>query len=561
MASLGLVNPYVFGRIVGDVFYDGNIHELGRYLFIVIGITFSRMTVRYVFFIMLERTSQNILFDLRKDIYNRVQEQNFSFFDTNRVGDIMSRMTGDLEAIRNMVSHVLHTAFDNLVIFVVAVIIMFSINWQMTLLMLAVSPVIFISTFKQSREIKPAFMRIREQFATLNSVCQENISGNRVVKAFTQEEAEIAKFTKENQEFSNFNMNSVRIWVKYLPILELCAGTLFFILLLVGGIFVINGRIELWQLVTLNGYLWAINGPMRISGWLVNDTQRFVASLDKIYGMMRQKIYIKNPDKPVKKDKIAGKITFKDVSFYYDPNNDKTPVLNNVNFTIEPGQTAGIVGATGAGKTTLINLIGRFYDATEGEILVDNIDVRKYDLYSLRKNISAAMQDVFLFSDTVEGNVAYGVPEAEMDILINCAQISCADGFIKEMPEGYDTIIGERGVGLSGGQKQRISLARALAVAPSILILDDTTSAVDMETEHEIQIALNKHYTDVTKIIIAHRISSVRNADVIFVLDNGKIIERGTHEELINQKGEYYGLFVDQYGDFQKELEIIYGKK
>ena len=559
VAAAALINPYVSGRIVGDVFQGGMLEKLGGYLIIIISVTFTRMVVRYIYFTMLEQASQDILLDLRKDIYNRIQEQNFSFFDANKVGDIMSRITGDLEAVRNMVSHVLHAAFENIVIFIVAVILMFTLNWQMTLMMLVFSPVIFYSTYKQSREIKPAYTQIRDQFATLNSVCQENISGNRVVKAFTKEDEEIVKFIKENQEYSDRNLKSVKIWVKYLPRLEFCAGMLYFVLLLVGGIFVITERMELWQLVTMNGYLWAVNDPMRISGWLVNDTQRFVASLEKIFDMMRQRIYIQNPENPIVKEKLSGEISFENVSFSYDRNNPKALVLKNLNFTALPGQTIGIVGATGSGKTTLINLIGRFYDATFGKIIVDGVDVKDYGLQSLRKGISSAGQDVFLFSDTVEGNIAYGASDAAMEHVIECAAIASADGFIKTMPEGYDTIVGERGVGLSGGQKQRISLARALAVNPSVIILDDTTSAVDMETEHEIQLALRDKYADVTKFIIAHRISSVRNADMILVVDNGEIIERGTHNELLAQQGYYFGLFTDQYGDYKEEMKLING--
>jgi len=559
VAALGLVNPYIAGRIVGEVFQNGAYEKLGGYLAIIIGVTFSRMAARYVYILMLERSSQDILFDLRKSIYARIQEQNFSFFDGNKVGDVMSRITGDLEAVRNMVSYVLHAAFENVVIFIAAVVLMFTINWQMTLLMLVFAPVIFISTYRQSREIKPAYTRIRDQFATLNSVCQENIGGNRVVKAFAKEEEEIAKFTKENDEYGERNLKSVRIWVKYLPLLELCAGMLYFILLLVGGIFVIRGRMELWQLVALNGYLWAVNMPMRISGWLVNDAQRFVASLEKIFEMMRKRIYIKSPEEPLMKEKIAGEVVFEDVGFSYDRNDLNTLVLKNISFIVLPGQTVGIVGATGAGKTSLVNLIGRYYDATSGKILIDGADVREYELRSLRKNITFANQDVFLFSDTIEGNIAYGASDAGLDQIVGCAETACADAFIRAMPDSYDTIVGERGVGLSGGQKQRVSLARSLAPSPSILILDDTTSAVDMETEHEIQRALAEKYPDVTKFIIAHRISSVRKADVILVLDGGEIVERGTHEELLALNGYYFGLFTDQYGDFAGEMEAVYG--
>ncbi|KAI4453969.1 atp-binding cassette sub-family b [Holotrichia oblita] len=428
----------------------------------------------------------------------------------------------------------------------------------MAVLFLAFAPVIGACAFLQSKEIKPRFSLIREQFSRLNTVCQENISGNRVVKAFTQEDFEINKFTTENQAFWQRNVDSSHVWAKYLPILEICAGLLGFILLLAGGILVILGKMELWQMITINGYLWAINNPMRMLGWLMNDTQRFVASLEKVFDLMRQKIYIKNPEDAVNPGKIKGGVEFKSVWFNYDRNNLGEPALKNISFKIEPGKTLGIVGATGSGKTTLINLIGRYYDVTSGEILVDGINVKKYELFGLRRNVAIASQDVFLFSDTVEGNIVYGVPDAPMETVFRVATIADADGFIKEMEDGYDTIIGERGVGLSGGQKQRLSLARAVAVNPSILILDDTTSAVDMETEHSIQAALKEtkqNNPGMSIFIIAHRISSVKSADLILVLDKGEIIERGTHDELVGLEGYYYNLFMNQYGDYKKEAE------
>lgn len=555
VTSLSLINPYISGRIVGDVFESGHRDMLPAYLGIMIGVTLMRTIIRYLNLLNFEQTSQNVLYDLRHDIYRRVQEQNFSFFDANRVGDIMSRMTGDLDAVRHFTAYVIYAVFENIVTFVVAIILMFTISWQLTLLMLLVAPVIFLCTFRQSKEIKPAFMLVREQFSRLNSVCQENISGNRVVKAFTKEDYEIRKFTEENQAYYQANVNSSKIWVKYLPILEFCAGLLFVVLLLAGGIMVILGKLELWQMVTINGYLWAVNNPMRIMGWIVNDIQRFVASLEKVHGMMKKRIYIYNPEEAYAPGRIKGQVEFRDVSFSYDRHDPYTAVLKNISFTAKPGDMVGIVGATGAGKTTLVNLLSRYYDVTSGAVLIDGRDVRSYNLHSLRQSIASAMQDVFLFSDTVEGNVAYGVPDAPMNAVIAASVTADADGFIREMEDGYDTIVGERGVGLSGGQKQRLSLARAIAVNPSILILDDTTSAVDMETEHEIQMALKEKYADRTTFVIAHRISSVKPADLILVLDNGELVESGTHESLLKERGYYYSLFMNQYGDHQFQPE------
>jgi ATP-binding cassette subfamily B protein len=554
-SALSLVNPIVSGRIVDEVFEQGMVFRLRPLLIIMIAVTFLKSAIHYIFRQIFEITSQRILVSLRKDIYRRVQLQTFNFFDTNRVGDIMSRMTGDLEAVRHFLAYVVYGLFENVVVFIAAVILMFSMSWEIALLILAVTPVIGVVAIRQSKAIKPAFSRVREQFSKLNSVCQENISGNRVVKAFSKEEYETEKFNAENQEYLDANVASSKIWVKYLPILEFCAGLLFFILLVAGGILVITGRLELWKMVTINGYLWAISNPLRMVGWLLNDTQRFNASLDKVYSMMRMPINIKSSENAFDGGTLTGKVEFKNVSFCYDLERPKNLALKNITFTALPGQTIGIVGATGSGKTTLINLISRFYDTTRGEILVDDINVKDYNLFNLRHSIAAATQDVFLFSDTIEGNIAYGVPDVSLEGVLDAAKSAGAHEFVSKMEEGYDTIVGERGVGLSGGQKQRLALARALAANPSILILDDTTSAVDMETEHEIQLALKEKYNGKTKFIIAHRLSSVMHADMILVMENGEITERGTHGELLEQKGSYYSLFINQYGDYAKLIK------
>jgi ATP-binding cassette subfamily B multidrug efflux pump len=286
--------------------------------------------------------------------------------------------------------------------------------------------------------------------------------------------------------------------------------------------------------------------PLRTAGWLVNDTQRFLTSLDKIFSTVSHEPDIKKPENAIVKKHLSGMVRFENVSYHAEDED----ILNNVSFEIQAGQTVGIIGATGAGKSTLMNLLCRFYDATKGNVYVDNINVKEIDLYLLRQNIGMAMQDVFLFSDTIEGNIAYGRPNCSFEEVEWAAKVANADTFIKATPDGYDTIVGERGMGLSGGQKQRISLARALLTDPAIIILDDTTSAVDMETETRIQEELSGLQNKKTVFIIAHRISSIKDADVILVLNNGRVVEQGTHEELINHRGYYYTVFSHQYGEF-----------
>lgn len=401
-----------------------------------------------------------------------------------------------------------------------------------------------------TRDVGPTFYAIREQFSKLNTIVQENISGNRVVKAFAKEDYETSKFQRENQAFMDRNLESAKMWEKYLPILTSFSNMFSVIMILAGGILVIKGSMSIGDLVVFNSLIWALNNPMNMVGWLINDIERFIASSRKIRMLISADAKIKSNDKAAAKNRIHGDIEFKNVSFKYGDE----AVLENIDFKAKSGQTVAILGPTGCGKSTLVSLIQRFYDACEGEILIDGKNIKKYNLQKLRDSISAAMQDIFLFSDTIEGNIAYGTPDASFEKVKWAAEVSDADEFISKLSNGYDTIVGERGVGLSGGQKQRIALARAVIKEPSILILDDTTSSLDVETEIMIQKNLRKYLRDKTTFIIAHRISSVKNADLILVMDEGRIVESGTHDELLKKKGYYANVYENQYGNFEKKL-------
>lgn len=544
-SALSMVSPYVSGIIVDKVIKQGLKEMLLPLAALIIGATVSKAIIRFTYQISFERVSQSAYMTIREDMYNKLQELDFKFFDTTRTGDIMARMTGDMEMVRHFVAWVIYQSFENSVIFIFAVAILFTINWQFTLMLLLVIPFLAWAAIKLANEVRPTFAAIRQQFSKLNSVVQENISGNRVIKAFATEKIEIGKFDRENEAYRQRNMDSANVWSKYLPIIDALAGMLSLTIIIIGGVLVINNKISIGELVTFNSIIWALGNPMRMCGWLINDIQRFNASADKIREYFDTETAISNAEKPAEKD-IKGIVEFKNVSFGYEDEE----VLKNVSLKATPGQTIAIIGPTGSGKSTLVNLICRFYDCSEGEVLIDNVNVKDIELRNLRAKISVAMQDVFLFSDTIEGNIAYGVPDAPYESVKWAAGIADADKFISNLPEGYDTIIGERGVGLSGGQRQRIALARAILKDPSILILDDTTSSVDMETEFEIHKTLRSFYNNKTTFIIAHRIASVKNADQIIVLNRGTIIEQGTHEELLKQQGYYYNVYLTQFGDF-----------
>ncbi|EKZ7059017.1 ABC transporter ATP-binding protein [Listeria monocytogenes] len=545
-SGISIIYPLLGGKVIDDVVYQNKTNLLIPLLLIMIISTIIRTICRYTYQIMCERIGQNSLFRIREDLYKKLQSLDFDFFNNTRVGDIMARMTGDTDAIRHFVSWVSYNILENVFLFSFAIIIMATIDWKLTLALVIVTPLIAVLTMKMSSKAQPVFYEIRESFSRLNSMVEENISGNRVVKAFAREDFEMKKFHEHNEDFKKRNLDSADVSRTYLPVLDSLAGMLVVITLIFGGYLVIKGQMTLGDLVAFNGFLWMLNGPMRMSGWLINDVQRFIASSFKIQDMMATDAKIPiHAEKPA--PSLQGHVEFKNVSFHFedDPNTD---VLKNISLKASPGQTIAILGETGAGKSTLVNLICRFYDPTSGEILIDGVDARKWHVRELRNHIATVMQDIFLFSDTIERNIAFGAPDATMEDVRRMARIADADHFIETMPESYDTIVGERGVGLSGGQKQRISLARALLKNPSILILDDTTSAVDMETEVKIQGELKKITENTTTFIIAHRISSVKEADEILILNHGEIIERGTHTSLLAEKGYYFDIYNKQLG-------------
>lgn len=543
LAAAALASPYISKIIVDTVIKGGKTEYLIPLVGILVGLVVVKGICRFSSQVLFETSSQGVLYAMRDKVYRKLLMEDFAFYNKNRTGDLMGRQTGDMDAIRHFVAYVIYTIYENILYFVLALVLIFTINVPMALCMVIVLPLAALTTYLQAKSVHPAFKKCRDAFSGLNTFVQENISGNRVVKAFAKEDYEKEKFNVQNDIYREAELGAAKIWRRYVPVFEFLSYVLTIILMLVGGIMVVKGQMTLGDLVAVNGYLWMLTVPLRMAGWWVNDVQRFTTSVEKIYDTYSAEPDIKRPKKPVKHKKLEGNVTFKNVSYRADDED----ILQNINFDVKKGETVGIIGTTGAGKSTIVNLMCRFFDATEGEVLVDGVNVKDYDMHDLRDNIGMAMQDVFLFSDTIEGNIAYGKPDISFEKVKEVARMADANHFIQNLPEGYDTIVGERGVGLSGGQKQRISLARALLKEPAILVLDDTTSAVDMETESYIQKQLENIDHACTIFIIAYRISSIMNADQILVLDQGKIIEHGTHKELLKKNGYYATVYKHQF--------------
>ncbi|CUH91591.1 ABC transporter ATP-binding protein [Herbinix luporum] len=542
---LDMVSPQVTKNIIDKVIIEGKTDLLFSLLSMILFIGLGRAVFTYVKELIFDTVSSKIGSQLRKRLFTHIQGLSISFFDENNTGELMSRVKDDVDRIWAATGYVSMLIFEVTIHTGIALFFMYRESASLAIIPTIVLPIVGGLAILMENKLGKIYENISEQNAKLNTVAQENLAGVRTVKAFAREKFEINKFLSHNKQYYDLNMKQSKVFIKLYPYFQLITKLLPMFVILFGGRQVIRGEISLGTLGAFTEYSMNIVWPMEMLGWLSNDLAAAFASYKRIRKIFAEEAKITEPENPVILDEVKGSVEFNQVSFNLNGND----ILTDISFKLEAGKTIGIMGTTGAGKSSIINLLQRFYDASQGEILLDGVNIKDLSLKQLRGSISLVMQDVFLFSDTINENVKLGKrPWVKQEEVIEAAHYSQASEFIERMDDGYDTIIGERGVGLSGGQKQRISIARALAKKTPILVLDDSTSALDMETEHLIQ----KSLTDIkaTKIIIAHRISAVRNADEIIILENGKIKERGTHETLLKEKGYYYQTYQAQYGDY-----------
>lgn len=544
--ALDMFNPYLQKAITDKVFIDGQTNLLWPILWGFIGITLGRAVLGYTKEYLFDVLSAKISIDLKKDLFDHIQTLPFKYFDNMNTGELMSRIGEDVDNVWRSISFGIRLFIENIIYFVTASVILFFLNWQLALICLIGMPPIAYLALKFEKKIGESYGKLSDQGVILNTAAQENIAGVRLVKAFAREKHEILKFLKLNQENFNLTMEQNRIISNYFPPIEFLTNIAIVFLVALGGIFVMHKTMPLGTLVAFSGYIWMLIWPMRMLGWLTNLLAQANASAKKIMNIFNVEPEIKDSEDSLRLPRVNGDIEFKNVSFKY---RDEY-VLRNINLKVKAGSTVAIMGTTGSGKSSIINLIGRYYDVTDGAIYVDGNDVREVNLKDLRSRMSIVPQDTFLFSSSIEENIRFGKEDASLDEIREACKLACADDFIEELDDKYDTVIGERGIGLSGGQKQRLAIARALIRNSSILILDDATSALDMETEYRLLKNLNERHKNATTFIIAHRISAVKNADQIIYIDNGRIIEKGTHEQLLQKKGKYYEIYCEQFKDF-----------
>ncbi len=560
----GLLEPYFLGLTVDRGISTGSMGNVALYGALLLASAALLSLFNYLKSVWQGAIGTDVVRDLRNMLYRKLQYLPFSWYTTMPTGQIMSRMISDMDAVEQFVAFGFTTMLTEGSTFIFTFIILMMLDWQLTLAVLLPMPLMVYAIVRFRMKIDPAWAAVREQMGRLTTVLQENIAGVRVVKAFAREPHALALFDEQNMLNRARNVDRARLEAGAFPMMDFVSGLSFIVMIMVGALRLVQGSLTMGVYFSFTWYIWSIIWPVRMTGWLVSVMRQAAASVPRLFAIADAPEIISDPA-----EKSAGaeatrsaeaqnltpaRVQFEDVTFSF-PDDPKTPVLRGLSFTVEPGRTVAILGGTGSGKSSVINLVPRFYDVTGGRVLVDGVDVRDMKLAALRGQIGIVPQETFLFSAMLKDNIAFGRPDASMDEIIAASQVAQAHEFAALLPKGYETRVGERGVGLSGGQKQRVALARAVLMNPRILILDEATSAVDTETETAIQEAMAQVLRGRTAIIVAQRLSTIKSADRIVVLKDGRVAEEGTHAELLALGGEYTSLYELQY----REQEVQQG--
>ncbi len=545
--TLGIdaVIPLMQQVFIDDILANGRVEALGTFFLVFAGLILTRSILGYVKEYLFDYFSVDVAKAIREDLFDKIQVLDFSFFDTNNTGELMSRIGEDTDMVWETVSYGLRLFIEMIIIFVLSSFLMFRMNATLAFVCLLILVPVAALGFWFEKKFWAVYLKISDQTAELNSVTQQNIAGIRLVKAFAREKHEITKFLNTNENLYDLNLAQARLNSQFTPVIEFMCNLATVALIIVGGILCIMGHVSLGVITAFSSYILQLTWCVRNIGTFVSMLSQNKACMSRIFRLLDTPSKIQTPSNAYAPEVVKGDITFNNVSFSYG----NQEVLSQINLSVPAGSSVAIMGATGCGKSTLLALIGRYYDVTEGEILVDGVNVKEWDLAILRKHLSFVFQDTFLFSDSIKNNIDFGETH-DFEAVKEAASLSCASDFIEAMADGFETEIGERGVGLSGGQKQRLTIARALLSDPRILVLDDSTSALDMETEYQVMHHLFHTPQKRTTFIVAHRISGVKDANLILYMEKGRILEQGTHQSLLAQKGFYYAIYCDQFKEF-----------
>ncbi|NPE06712.1 MAG: ABC transporter ATP-binding protein [Asgard group archaeon] len=539
-----LFTPWIIKILINDVFYGKNYDQMILWLPIYVGVGLCAAIFRFLQRYINEYVSQSLIFDLRNQLYTKIQKQSIDFFDRIETGQLISRGTSDVEAIRRLLSIGMRIFLRAIMLYFGIFISIGRMDWQLLLIVIGIAPVMFVIMFSYAKRARPLMREIQNKFGDMNSVLAENVYGAQVVRAFAAEDFEVRKFEDENQLYLDLNMRMARLRAFLTTIFPFVLGLGSFFLLYFGGKSVITGNLLVGDLIAINSFLILMQMPTRFLSFAILHFQEGTASLNRIFEITDMEKKIQEKSDAIEMPKIAGLISFEGVTFAYVE--DNPPVLKNINLEIPAGETVAFLGTTGSGKSTIVSLVPRFYDPQEGSVKIDGINIKDVKIDSLRQQIAIVQQEAFLFARTVKENIAFGKPDATDEEIIRVAKIAQADEFITTFPDGYDTVVGERGVTLSGGQKQRLTIARALLLNNPLLIMDDSSSALDFETEHQFQNAIDELIKNRTTLVITQRLSTIKYATLIIVMDKGEIVEQGTHEKLLEKGGLYRHLYETQ---------------